>query len=186
MKHFTLLIVFTVTTFAARAGISSDSIIVKNSSGLNQTKYQYEFDERGNKTNELAYRWDNEFKSWQVFAKFVRVYNNNDKIVGETNFAWNQNAKRWDVSTYDVYSYDQRGNKTLGIQYVWGNSINAWVENFKYEIAYDASNNQTSLTHFTWDAENEWVASANSTFNTNAESPIYNFAIYNKVSCLCE
>lgn len=191
MKHFTLLFVLFIASYAALAGtsnlVSQDSVILTNAEGVNQFKYAYQFDKNGNKTSEITYQWEATDAIWKASSRFERTYNQAGLVKREKTFVWNTEANVWIKSTLDIYQYDEKGNNTLNLQYVWNSEINAWVENFKYEMAYDAENNQINLKHFIWDAENEWIASTNSTIkSTEPDGAVYNFAIYNKVSCLCE
>lgn len=162
-----------------------DSVILKNDFGVNETKYSYEFDSKGNKLSEVVYNWNPQGQSWIPYAKAERAYNDKDMVCQETEFSWNEPNKAWIKSGLDISGYDKNGNKTFKEHYVWDKAINAWVDNYKYTIAYDEQNNQTSLKYYVWDAENEWVASTNSTMKKTGDSSDKRLAT-TKVSCMCE
>lgn len=191
MKHFTFSLVLLLISYAASAGtsnlISQDSVVLTNDFGLNQTKYAYQFDANGNKVLEINYQWNPATEIWIVMSRLEKKYNENGLIKEEIVFTWNMDTQTWYQSALGIFQYDDNSNNTLNLQYVWDSVINEWVENYKYEMAYDERNNQINLTHFVWDAENEWKASTNSANNhASYGAPVYDFVIYNKVSCLCE
>src|SRR5690606_18506269 len=99
-----------------------------NSEGvlMSENKYEYVYDEKGNKTEKLFYDKNGVFKSKDVYS-----YDENGNLIESL-----ENFEKGKFNIKDTYKYDDKGNKIEWVSYKEGG-----VFDFKYNNDYDPYGN---------------------------------------------
>ncbi len=142
---------------------SLDSIVLKiyNWSTMqweDDQKYEYTYDNDGNKISTISYLINENTGSWVNSAKWVTNYDTNEQSTETISYAWMENNGQWVNSYQWVYTYDENGNETSYSYYAWNDTTAKWKGSEKYEYTYDANGNITTFLSYEWDENaNQWV-----------------------------
>lgn len=159
-------------------------------------KEEYGFDANGTQVMTAVYAWDNTANDWRGTEKSEFVYDNEERIVSNTEYTWLNNA--WVPQTKYTYTYDsegreaefytytrdantnqlvyskahiqnwnEAGKKILDIQYT-AYSNGDWSAGTKKEWVFDALGNQTEYVYYASIANHNWVGSARELWEYNA------------------
>jgi hypothetical protein len=145
------------TSWQANAeNVKVDSIIYKDSVGVNDYKSAYSYDDYGRLTYSASYNWNSNSSAWETtykeeitygsngnvsYARYTwdstnsawngtkeeLIYNNTGDLIRETFYTWNSITSEWENSSKWEFSYDSHGNRTLYITYIWNNGTSTWV-----------------------------------------------------------
>ncbi|MBO7143661.1 MAG: hypothetical protein J6W13_02420 [Salinivirgaceae bacterium] len=110
------------------------------------TKYVYSYDGNGNQTQSTYYTWDN---GWQEYMKGTSEYDGNGNIIQGVDYIMEKS--KWKEYLKSSFEYDNNGNKIQQTFYNWDGK---WKESTKYVYSYDGNGNQTQSTYYTWN--NGW------------------------------
>lgn len=159
-------------------------------------KEEYGFDAKGTQVMTAVYAWDNTANDWRGTEKSEFVYDNEERIVSNTEYTWLNNA--WVPQTKYTYTYDsegreaefytyqrdvntnqlvyskahiqnwnEAGKKILDIQYT-AYSNGDWSAGTKKVWVFDALGNQTEYVYYASIANHNWVGSARELWEYNA------------------
>ena len=159
-------------------------------------KEEYGFDAKGTQVMTAVYAWDNTANDWRGTEKSEFVYDNEERIVSNTEYTWLNNA--WVPQTKYTYTYDSEGRETefytyqrdvntnqlvyskahiqnwneagkkiLDMQYT-AYSNGDWSAGTKKEWVFDALGNQTEYVYYASIANHNWVGSARELWEYNA------------------
>jgi len=120
---------------------------------LNSEKYEYAYDERGNRILEARYHWDSITEQWKGY-KYEYAYDISGNLILEAYYSWNSVTEQWE-SFKSEYAYDERENLILERRYHWNSDIEQWEVFWKLEYTYDESGDLILEARYNWDSNAE-------------------------------
>ncbi len=159
-------------------------------------KEEYGFDANGTQVMTAVYAWDNTINDWRGTEKSEFVYDNEDRIVSNTEYTWlnnawvpqtkytytydsegreaefytysrNKNTNQLEYSKAHLQQWDDAGRKIMDVQYT-AYSNGGWSAGTKTEWTYDANGNQTEYVYYASIANHNWVGSMRELWEYNA------------------
>ena len=114
---------------------------------IESTKNACTYDENGNKTSLVYYKWDTINKVWIFSSKHEYSYNNGEEIL-DVYLKWDNSNAVWNGNYKYEYSYDSNGNNIESHYY---NYSNGWIlaksGAFYYSIIFCLSYSEYFSTH---------------------------------------
>ena len=159
-------------------------------------KEEYGFDANGTQVMTAVYAWDNTINDWRGTEKSEFVYDNEERIVSNTEYTWldgawvpqtkytylydsegreaefytysrNKNTNQLEYSKAHLQQWDDAGRKIMDVQYT-AYSNGGWSAGTKKEWTYDANGNQTEYIYYASIANHNWVGSTRELWEYNA------------------
>ncbi|RLD29978.1 MAG: hypothetical protein DRI73_10685, partial [Bacteroidetes bacterium] len=117
-----------------------------------------DYDDNGNKTEEIEYKWDSDTNDWVGAWRNIYTYDTNGNETEMHSYYWDSGISEWVFSYRTVNNYDLNGNKTELTRYKWDTINNDWVGYRLNNYSYDTFGNLTEEIYSKWDSEiNAWV-----------------------------
>ena len=168
-----------------------DSIIYCSPEGENQSKYVYQYNEQGKRTEELGYKWDN--SSWENNSLYQYEYDSKGNLVLVSCSTFN--GSEWKLHWKDVYTFDDANNQTSTSYNYYNNEGEMTSQSYyeynsegyptKYEYkelrndvltlveqsqyVYDSNNNQTHSETKMLDENGEWYYTSYYNYGYNSQ-----------------
>ncbi len=159
-------------------------------------KEEYGFDANGTQVMTAVYAWDNTINDWRGTEKSEFVYDNEERIVSNTEYTWldgawvpqtkytylydsegreaefytysrNKNTNQLEYSKAHLQQWDDAGRKIMDVQYT-AYSNGGWSAGTKKEWVFDALGNQTEYTYYSSISNHNWVGSTRELWEYNA------------------
>jgi hypothetical protein len=96
----------------------------------NQEEYvqkEEKFDNKGNLTMSITYRWNDEVNDWINDTKFEAAYNKKGNMTIEIHWTdWSSYINDWVTYYKQEYTYENRGSRTIEIRSNWDKETNGW------------------------------------------------------------
>ena len=129
-----------------------DSIveIYFNVNGLN-SRYEYSYDENGNQTLYIQYRWNSESQSFVPSMKNESSFDENGNGTHSVSYNWNSESQSFFPSGKEENTFDENGNQTQSVSYNWDLVSQSFVPSRKNEYTFDENGNQTQSILYNWD-----------------------------------
>lgn len=148
-KLLYIIILFPVVISAQNKMESAIETSYSNSSWVNSTGYNYEYDGNNNLISTTIYSWNN--GSWEESSRNSSTYNGNNKITISLEQQWN--GSQYTDTYRSIYNYNSNGDPTQILYQAWNGS--QWVDEERNIITY--SNNKISqITYDEWNGS-QWV-----------------------------
>jgi cubilin len=84
------------------------------------------YDEAGNRTEGLYYRFHSLTNDWTAHWHYVYSYDPDGNRTEEVNYHWNSNTNSWVNDLRNLTSIDGNGNPEEEMHYVWDSGSNTW------------------------------------------------------------
>jgi hypothetical protein len=117
---------------------------INNSSWQNQSYQKYFYDDFGNNTLQMHYRWKN--NTYVDSLKQQRIYNS-ENLIHRYDLKWDINKSNWQNYTHMYYSYNVSGLEDTILQQSWDTMENIWRDEAMSVITYDQ--NDKIITYLT-------------------------------------
>lgn len=157
----------------------------KTKDWVNHSKYEYGYDEEGNKSTAYWHVWNKSENQWLSYLKKHPEYDDNGNLSKITTYRYAKSTQNWVEDGKLTFTYDNKnklkesiyynfhknnwrkadkkefyynGRVEETIQYIWSASDADWQTNFKNKNVYDAYGNLETVKIVKWDTKiGRWI-----------------------------
>ncbi len=136
---------------------------VRQSDGVNTSKYMWEYDLQNNRKSEVSQMWN--AGNWENKTKSNFIYDTNKNIVSDTSKIWNSTTSAWESKSVYIYTYNSKNKQLSETDYNWNiyGGIGQWENDSRLTFKYDINDNITERIWAHWDGSN-WNDSSRQTY----------------------
>lgn len=135
-------------------------------------KYDYEYDAKGNKTQTITYRWEN--NQWNYSSKLQTTYDAYGYEANIDNYEWN--GEQWVLSYHVEYTHNANGRETSSCRFTYINGELAFWDN-KQEHIYDSNGNMICDIVYLWQNE-QWVLYTKTDYSFDTNGNFTDYSVY--------
>lgn len=124
-------------------------------SWINVSKYEYEYDQFGNRVYSKYHNWSSELMNWVNSTKLIYVYEASGDYVLRELWRWDTELEQWYGFYKYTYEYNENGDKTREQKWNWSSEMTDWVNNYYYTYDYNEYG-RTLYERWRWDADSAY------------------------------
>jgi hypothetical protein len=175
MKTFkTLFTAFILSSIFASA--SAQSIVKQKLDSIltigENSKVEYFYNEKGNNTSFIGYRWSSNTMAYEPKYKREFSYNELKQITSDQYFTWDNTLNQWAIINRTDKSYDENGQVSLSNYYEWNKNEKKWdfLSKTDYTNTYDSGNKRIqAINSFTTNKGSTEIIKKQFTFGINLD-----------------
>ena len=131
------------------------------------------FDQNGNLTQDITYRWETESQSFVPISKYEYSYDENGNRTLYIRYDSYDSQSFVPRSKYE-YTFDDNGHKTREVNYSWNTESQSFIISYKDEYTYN-ENGILTTTRTNWDIESQswfFLGKSENTFDENGNQTL--------------
>jgi hypothetical protein len=128
-------------------------------------KSYYAFDDYGDMTSNISYRYDTTYMIWFVAEKHEYSWDTKGNNLSTSIYYHNEYLIKT-TGNKEENVYDAMGNITKNSKYIWIDSISKWENSYKTETTFNGNGKRTEMSQYLWDRNSKtWQAQYKYEFN---------------------
>ena len=117
-------------------------------------KTELAFDDNGNCTSSIWYKWDINTKLWVAIFKIEQTYDFDSRPILYFVMKNDKTDVQWINSEKIEYSYSNNGILFDNTHYIWDSNVNLWIISSKVNKQFNENGNIILSTSYTYDVTN--------------------------------